>query len=282
MLPLGIFSWFGLDLPLETRLNLIKRAGFSTTCLWYGTEEDMVRNNQADIMPMLVHERGIKIDNIHVPYKNCNYIWTDTGEKRELIWQELTDGIRYCTKHEIPIMVMHPVKGKTPPSPNELGLEFFHRLVKEAENQNITIALENVPAGNECLEYLFSQITSPNLKFCFDSSHDNIATAFKGQALVKWGSRLATVHFSDNMGKNDDHLVPGQGNIDWTAMMKQIPNGYIGALILELDNPKDLKGLHPVEFLISAHARLQKLEEILGKEEEMDDIDEIMENEEEF
>ncbi len=279
MLPLGIFSWFGLDLPLENRLNLIKKAGFSTTCLWYGAEEDMVRNNQADFMPKLVRERGIKIDNIHVPYNNTNYIWSEANDKREVIWRELSDGIIYCSKHDIPIMVMHPVKGQAPPPPSKDGLEFFRQLVKKAENQNITIALENVPAGNEHLEYLFQQIPSPNLGFCYDSSHDNIATAFKRQALEKWGMRLATVHISDNMGKNDDHLVPGQGNIDWTTVISHIPKSYIGALLLELDNPKALKGFKPLEFLISAYVQMQKLSEMLGKEEE---LDEMPEKDEEF
>jgi sugar phosphate isomerase/epimerase len=282
MLPLGMFSWFGIDLPLESRLNLIKKAGFSTTCLWYGEEEDMVRNNQADLMPRLVQERGLKIDNIHVPYKNANYIWSEANNKREIIWRELTEEIIFCSKHNIPIIVMHPAKGQTPPPPNKYGLQFFRELVKTAENRNITIALENLPAGNECLEYLFSQIPSPNLGFCYDSSHDNIAATFKWQALQKWGERLATAHISDNLGKKDDHFIPGQGNIDWTAVMSRIPKGYIGALLLELDNPKALKGIKPGEFLISAYVQIKKLEEMLGKEEEMDEVDEIMEHEEDF
>ncbi len=35
----GIFSWFGFVMPLSERLELIKKAGFDSTCLWWEDED---------------------------------------------------------------------------------------------------------------------------------------------------------------------------------------------------------------------------------------------------
>lgn len=266
MLPFGVSSWFGYDLPLEKRLELIAQAGFTATCLWFGDDEEMVRGGRTDLIPQMVRKCGLKLDNIHLPYKNSGYIWSNSKHELNIVRQEAENGLLFCSKHHVPIMVMHPVYGETPPPPNEYGLDFFRNLVKMAENRNVIIALENIFfGGNEHLEYLFSQIPSSNLGFCYDSSHDVIAAKYRGEALQTWGKRLVTTHLSDNLGKTDDHFILGKGNINWPEVMKRFPKSYAGTLSLEIDNPEAAKGLLPDEFLKTAYTQLKKLAEMLGK-----------------
>jgi sugar phosphate isomerase/epimerase len=265
MMQLGIFSWFGFDLPLKKRLELIAKAGFSATCIWFDNEEPMVKNGQADTMSGLVHECGLILDNIHAPFWKSNYLWSESKNEQSVIHDQLSKSLSFCGKHQIPNMVMHLSAGKTPPPPNQSGLQLIGDLVKQAEELGVTIAMENAEDnGNHYLDFVFTNIQSPNLRFCYDSSHDAIANEFRGQALGKWGSLLAVTHFSDNHGINDDHLLPGYGNIDWPRVMKQFPkSSYKGTIMLELDGLEANKGFTAESFLNSAYLKAQELAEMV-------------------
>ena len=48
------------------------------------------------------------------------------------------------------------------------------------------------------------------------------------------------IHVHDNAGGRDDHLPPGNGRIDWEAMLRElVAIGFRGSLILELAEQKD-------------------------------------------
>ncbi len=260
MLPTGIFDFYGFDIPLEKSLGLIAKAGFDATCIWLGDEDPMVRAGQADVIPGLVRQFGLKLDNIHAPFWNSNNIWSTNKDEQSIIRQELTDAISYCGRHQIPNIVIHGSSGKTPYPPNQSGLQLIGGLVKQAEKEGITIAVENLGYfDSKYLGYILSNIHSPNLGFCYDSSHDNIANELRSQALGKWGHLLSTTHFSDNHGVKDDHLLPEYGDIDWQKVMKQFPKGYKGTIMLEVDGPEANKGFTPESFLKTAYQKAQKL-----------------------
>jgi sugar phosphate isomerase/epimerase len=266
MLPLGIFSYYGFAIPHGKNAELMAKAGFNTTCIWLGDEDPMVHAGQADAIPGLMRQYGLSLDNIHASFWHSNYLWSLSKDEQSIIHKELLDGLFYCGRHQIPNMVMHISGGKTPPPPNQSGLQIIHELVKQAESLGVTIAVENIGhLDSQYLDFVFSNIQSPNLGFCFDSSHDNIADEFRGQALGKWGSRLVTTHFSDNHGVNDDHLLPGKGNIDWNKVMQQFPKNYKGTIMLEVDSPEANKGFTPESFLKTAYQKAQKLASMAEK-----------------
>ena len=265
MLPLGIYAWFGYELPLEQRLRLIADTGFSTTSVWFGHEEEMVRDGHADRIPALVRDTGLILENVHAPFWHSNFLWAESASDRATIRQELADTLLFCGKHRIPIMVMHLSAGNSPPPPGQDGLRLLRDLVKQAEDLGVTIALENAEGyGNHYLEFVFSNIHSPNLGFCYDSSHDFIAGEFRGKALEKWGSLLVTTHLSDNKGINDDHLLPGRGTIDWETVMKYFPkSSYKGTLMLEVDEPEANTGLTSNRFLKLGYQKVRQLAAML-------------------
>lgn len=267
MLPLGIYSWFGFKLPLEKRLKMIADAGFKATCLWFGHEEEMVQGGRAGQLPELVRNSGLVLDNIHASFWHSNYIWVESKSEQSVSRQELSNTLEFCGKYQIPIMVMHLSAGHSPPPPNRNGLELIRELVRRAEDLGVIIALENTEDyGNRYLDFVFSNIRSPNLGFCYDSSHDYIARESRGEALQKWGSYLVTTHLSDNQGINDDHLLPGYGKIDWKKVMKHFPKStFKGILLLEVDGPEAGKGFTAEEFLKTGYQKAQRLAQMLEK-----------------
>ena len=265
MLPLGIYAWFGYELPLKKRLQMIADTGFTTTCIWFGDEEEMVRDGHTDRIPALVRDTGLVLENVHAPFWHSNFLWAESASDRATVHQELADTLSFCGKHRIPVIVMHLSAGKTPPPPNASGLKLIRELVKMAEEENVTISLENSEDyGNHYLDFVFSDIQSPNLGFCYDSSHDFIVREFRGQALEKWGTLLVMTHLSDNFGVDDDHLLPGWGNTDWPAVMSRFPKSYKGTLMLEVDGPEANKGFTSDRFLELGYQKVRQLAEILG------------------
>ena len=78
--------------------------------------------------------------------------------------------------------------------------------------------LVSAPSG-----YLYEEITSPFLGFCFDSGH---ASAFTpgSDPLALFGHRLVTTHLSDNLSPEagDLHLRPGLGTVDFSSLIPRI------------------------------------------------------------
>lgn len=104
----------------------------------------------------------------------------------------------------------------------EMNLSFIGELADYAKAYGVTVCVENLPfpdyplASVEAVCKLVDALNRDNLRVCLDTGH---AAIFKGadigSAVRIIGSRLEAVHIHDNMGKVDEHLIPGDGIIDW-------------------------------------------------------------------
>lgn len=122
----------------------------------------------------------------------------------------------------------------------ESNIKSLRELVDFAKKIGIKIMLENTPHGflnkPESLETIFEQVDG--LCFHLDVGHAQVAG--EGENLTErflslFGERLAHVHFSDNKGKDDDHLPIGAGIIDWEDIVRQLKSlGYEGTITLEV------------------------------------------------
>ena len=64
MSELGIFAWFGYELPLRESFRLIRAAGFDRVMLWWGEYEgDIPLKDQPD----RARRMGLEIENAHAP-----------------------------------------------------------------------------------------------------------------------------------------------------------------------------------------------------------------------
>ncbi len=69
----------------------------------------------------------------------------------------------------------------------------------------------------------------------FDSGHAAMRGGDPVAVARQMLPRLLHTHLHDNHGARDEHLVPGDGRIDWSALLRQLSDGgYRGALLLEL------------------------------------------------
>ncbi len=139
------------------------------------------------------------------------------------------------------IAVLHP-GGPSPAGESDTfdGLrESLETLLPLAEELNLTLAVENIPAsmGRPVpLAEFVAEFDHPRVKICLDAGHANITDGENIEAAFRHLAPLAAAtHIHDNDGEKDAHLVPGKGNIAWSLLWKALGDaGYTGPLTYEL------------------------------------------------
>lgn len=262
-LKLGIFSWFGFVMPMPERLKLIKNAGFDSVAIWWEDEQGDKVIKKEDFHK-IVNDSGLILENIHAPFGECNMFWNEDKLERNKIVKNHVNLIEECAKFNVPLIVMHVSEHFMLEEPNANGLKSFEYIIKAAEENNINIAIENTD-NNYFIDYILSNMSSPNLGFCFDSSHNEICSRRDINLLKKHGSKLLATHISDNDGLADRHWIPYEGNIDWSNMKKFFPKNYGGHLSLEVFTRKEDVEKGPEVFVNKAYKNISKLRSYLLK-----------------
>jgi sugar phosphate isomerase/epimerase len=244
----GIFSWFGWRIHISQRAQLIKKAGFDATCLWWADDEK-ANTGSLDDLPKIVRDSGLEIDNVHVPFKEAHLLSSENLSERKKIIDLHKQWIGDCVRHNIPKIVFHTCPDfPNPPAPNNLMLDSVEEILKFAESAKVILAVENI-RRSDYVNIVFEQFDSEYLRFCYDSGHDFIWNSNPTKILEKWGHKLAATHLHDNLGSDDDHMLPLTGKIDWKKIIAVWPKDYKGVLMLEvLGDPK----IQPAENFISA------------------------------
>jgi sugar phosphate isomerase/epimerase len=95
-----------------------------------------------------------------------------------------------------------------------------------AKDLGVQLLLENVPneLGTPQRMVEFLQYTRLNVKVCLDTGHANMARSLHA-GFEKLKPYIASTHVHDNRGQKDDHLMPFDGEIDWTETVHDLRRG---------------------------------------------------------
>lgn len=107
-----------------------------------------------------------------------------------------------------------------------------------AAGLGVKLAVEVIPnalsTAGALVELLESDLDAEDLGICMDVGHARLMGDVV-DAIEACSGHLITTHLHDNRGRTDDHLVPGQGVVDWDATLLALQKvGYDGAWIFEL------------------------------------------------
>ena len=144
----------------------------------------------------------------------------------------------------------------------------LEELAPMADERGVRIAVEVIPnqmSGPTALvELIENELELPNLGICMDVGHARLMGDVV-DAIETCSGHILTTHLHDNRGKGDDHLVPGQGVIDWDAALLSFQKvGYDGEWMFELGVAADRR---PV--LERAQKAREKFESLLSIGDEM-------------
>ena len=253
---IGIFSWFGWRIHISLRAQIIKRAGFDATCLWWADDEKANTGTLEDL-PKIVRDNGLEIDNIHAPFKDAHLLSSENPSERRKLIDLHKQWIGDCARHNIPKMVFHTCPDiPSPLPPNSLLLDSIEEILRFAESAKVILAVENI-RRKEYVDIILEKFDSENLRFCYDSGHDFIWSEEPVEVLKKWGHKLAATHLHDNKGSDDDHLIPFTGTIDWQKVVSNWPKDYKGVLMLEAIGDDKIQSAE--SFISAAFKSIMKL-----------------------
>jgi sugar phosphate isomerase/epimerase len=112
-------------------------------------------------------------------------------------------------------------------------------LADHARGTGISVCVENMPPGvhpgtrTADLAAILSELARPELALALDTGHAHIAADVASETLAT-GGLLRTTHVHDNNGRQDVHLPPGLGTIDWASWARALDQvGYEGPVMLE-------------------------------------------------
>jgi len=247
---IGLFYWYGYELPTSTRLEHIKQAGFESTMLWWGEEPNAAPEFDPEDLAT-ARRIGLAVENVHVPFNDATRLWS-TAKNDQINFETEHNGyLRYCSQLGIPMIVMHVSKKYDVLQPNQSGIRMMKRLVAQAERDGVDIAIENTRVVG-LIEALLDGIENECLGLCYDTSHGRLYEESPLYLLKKYPHRLKCLHVSDNDGLEDRHWNPGKGVIDWDRFAKEIPKGInLNTLGLEVF-PKE-EGISEEAFLGEAY-----------------------------
>ena len=172
-------------------------------------------------------DKGLVIST-HGPFFDLNPVSTD-DRISQVSQKRLYDALDYAEVMSASSIVIHPGyddkrHGFLRDEWMEKSIEFYSELAYKASQKKIMLLLENV--YEKCAEEILPLVKAVSENgggFCFDTGHH---FAFGDESLEKWlekaGGFIKEIHLHDNDGKNDLHLPPGKGKIDFSYLKKYL------------------------------------------------------------
>lgn len=145
----------------------------------------------------------------------------------------------------VQMVVVHSGGGTEPAARETRRRANREALIALAEmlGPDITVTVENgrSRADWEFIVALVRDCALPNVGLNVDTGHANLGDMTVVDCIHMGGDLVRTTHLQDNHGKQDDHLPPGVGTIDWPPVMKALADvGYRGVYMVEIsDCPPD-------------------------------------------
>ncbi len=184
---------------------------------------------------------------LHLPFSDMNLAGLNTGIRNEVLHQ-MKDYLKIASDF-VELAVVHP--GYLSPHGAQLpdlawqtNIESLQSICDFAADCGIMIAVENMPEvpkifgkyPQEMLQ-IIEEVNRDNVGLTLDIGHANTigtGTEIMNDFLNMYKGRISHVHLHDNMGKSDEHLPIGKGNIDWVYVMDSLSN-YRGRFVTEVN-----------------------------------------------
>lgn len=229
----------------EQKLEAIKKSGYSCADISFFSSKNVLEfmtpdwQDKAKKLKEYAEKIGIEFVQSHTPY-------VPFGAE---ITQESID----LTRRSIEVAGMLGVKNTVihpacPASEPEKELEFIKNFFTVLEKYDINLLLENAPnhnvrtggekpdrcyTGKQLLD-LIECVNHPNVHACWDTGHANLVCRDQREEILTLGDHLKAIHFNDNNGFMDLHLLPFGGTMKVEEIMLALKEiGYNGYFTFE-------------------------------------------------
>ena len=128
----------------------------------------------------------------------------------------------------------------------EKNKEFYEKLFPTIERCGVNVLCENstrsnmgdmyfINSGKDMREFI-EYVNHPQIHGCWDTGHANCEGA-QYDDIIALGEHLYAIHYNDNQGKMDEHVVPFLGTLNHDEVMHALIDvGFKGYFTLECDS----------------------------------------------
>ncbi|MBQ8407549.1 MAG: sugar phosphate isomerase/epimerase [Clostridia bacterium] len=227
------------------------------------TETEFFKLPEAEFKAEIVKQRelieaeGIVVWQAHSPWRHPARDSTPEERAERLTsFLKAIRGAGYIGATHFVVHAIMPFGTNSPENPElmrDMNAEFMGRLAKEAQEYGVKhIDVENLPFPalpinhtNQCLDFakrMNKETNSDIFKVCLDTGHSNFCGENPADAVRMLGKEyLGSLHVHDNNGKADQHLTPGNGNIDWVDFSNALAEiGFDGCFSYETNVPNSI------------------------------------------
>jgi len=191
--------------------------------------------------------------------------------RRKRAVEETAAALNVATLVPYQVLVLH---GGVPaphgrPEDNHLPalVRSLEELAPVAASVGVRLAVEVIPnvlsTAGALVDLVESEIEAGDLGICMDVGHARLMGDVV-DAIESCSGHLITTHLHDNRGRSDDHLVPGQGVVDWDATLLAFQKvGYDGPWMFELAAAAERRPV--LERAMKARQRFESLLSLDGE-----------------
>ena len=209
---------------------------------------DEVGGEERRLTRALVESSGLLVS-VHAPFTSLNIAALNPGVRAESIRQVKAAidlcadiGGRHVTIHNGEYILSKNFRKKIPEIASiqwDYNIESLKAITAHGEERGIILCLENIGFEHNTIDRnaddllaIRDAVGSPALYFCIDIGHARLNNELE-TIIEKLGSLTRHVHFTDNFGEVDDHLIIGTGNFDYFPVMDFLRR-FKGPVILEV------------------------------------------------
>lgn len=234
------YNWHVLDV-----LKAFRRAGVRYVELWgHPNHADLTDSRLVRRLGELQRNSSLQFVAVHPPARDGWAIDTFNARRREKTYDCLRQLIDGALRLGIRKLVLHP-GGRRPDSETETQMalavvaDLVDRLLAFLEDRPLQLCLENTlphHLGGHLSELKWlDQNTEGEFKLTLDTSHASLGKTPIMDYVSEFGSRIRHTHLSDNHGSYDDHLPPGEGQLDFPRILRKLlQKGRVDCWLLEV------------------------------------------------
>jgi sugar phosphate isomerase/epimerase len=215
---------------------------------------------------------GLELASVHAPVGGAYsaHRWLDPlslaspdAAQRERAVAEVERALHIARRIPFRVLVVHLGWPRPAENSRDAARRSVDALCKAADPLGVTLALEvmqnELSRPASLAHFIEDALEADNVGICLDVGHAH-ADGDLADAIETVSEHLVALDLNDNAGRNDDHLVPFDGTIDWPAALTQVQKvGYDDTLMFEISARGPAR-----DTLKKARKARERMDRILG------------------
>jgi len=201
-----------------------------------------------------INALGLETYSFHAPFSDRIDITSPDPQARDFALKELLKAAEAAAILKVRYFVIHPgPENSTLPDHERFwrlqnAVNVLNQAVVHCRRLGVGLVLENMlphlfAGRTRDLLWILGAMDSCEVGICLDTGHAHLGEDLPA-VVHKLSGHLWMVHASDNRGNYDDHLPPGDGNINWGSLVDHLYELHFnGTFIMEVNGSGEGKSI---------------------------------------